>query len=145
MESAKTPNPPTVISSSATHLLIIKLTSTNYLLWKAQVTPFLKGNQLYGFVDGTCPMPPPLIYDQPNPNHEKWIIQGQLLLSVHNSSLSNSIFTHVLECSTSRDVWITLHSLFSDQTNAYLMQTHIQLATLKKGSNSISFTVNKVY
>lgn len=44
-------NPPTL--TTLHHLLIIKLTRDNYLLWKAQVVPYLKGLQLYGYMDGS--------------------------------------------------------------------------------------------
>ena len=46
-------------SQSLIHLLItIKLTRDNYLLWKAQIVPYLKGQHLFGFINGTQPPPP---------------------------------------------------------------------------------------
>uniref|UniRef100_A0A2N9I499 Reverse transcriptase Ty1/copia-type domain-containing protein n=1 Tax=Fagus sylvatica TaxID=28930 RepID=A0A2N9I499_FAGSY len=39
------------------HLITIKLTRDNYLLWKAQIIPYLRGQHLYGFIDGTKPAP----------------------------------------------------------------------------------------
>nr|GMC82660.1 uncharacterized protein LOC109150755 [Ipomoea batatas] len=39
------------------HYVSIKLTSTNFLFWKAQLILFLRGQNLYGFVDGTHPCP----------------------------------------------------------------------------------------
>ena len=35
------------------HLITIKLNRDNYLLWKAQIIPYLKGLHLFGFIDGT--------------------------------------------------------------------------------------------
>ena len=40
------------------HLITIKLTRKNYLLWKAQIVPYLKGQPLYGYLDGSIPTPP---------------------------------------------------------------------------------------
>jgi hypothetical protein len=40
------------------HLITIKLTRDNYLLWKAQIVPYLRGQHLFGFIDGTQPPPP---------------------------------------------------------------------------------------
>ena len=40
-------------------LVTIKLTKDNYLLWTAQVVPYLRGQRLYGYVDGTI-LPPPV-------------------------------------------------------------------------------------
>ena len=35
------------------HLITIKLNRDNYLLWKAQIVPYLKGQHLFGFIDGS--------------------------------------------------------------------------------------------
>jgi hypothetical protein len=48
------------------HLLTIKLTRDNYLLWKAQVVPYLKGLPLYGYMDGSITSPPQVITNQSN-------------------------------------------------------------------------------
>jgi hypothetical protein len=52
-QSALTPNPePHSTPLTAVHNLItIKLTHENYLLWKAQVVPYLHGQHLFNFVD----------------------------------------------------------------------------------------------
>ena len=39
------------------HLITIKLNRDNYLLWRAQITPYFKGQHLFGFLDGTQPAP----------------------------------------------------------------------------------------
>lgn len=40
------------------HLLTIKLSSTNYLLWRNQIVPLLINQQLFSHVDGTAIAPP---------------------------------------------------------------------------------------
>jgi hypothetical protein len=37
------------------HLITMKLTQENYLLWRAQVLPLLRSNSLMGYVDGSFP------------------------------------------------------------------------------------------
>lgn len=44
--------------SHAHHFIFIKLTSTNYLLWKAQSLPFFHGQNFPGYVDSSLPCPP---------------------------------------------------------------------------------------
>ena len=39
------------------HLVTIKLVHDNYLLWKAQIVPYLRGQHLFGFLDGSQPAP----------------------------------------------------------------------------------------
>lgn len=41
------------------HTIAIKLTPENYLLWKMQLVPYLHGNRLYKYVDGSCTAPKP--------------------------------------------------------------------------------------
>jgi hypothetical protein len=40
-----------------TSSITIRLTSENYLFWKAQVGPLLRSNLLMGYVDGSLPCP----------------------------------------------------------------------------------------
>nr|KAJ0214123.1 hypothetical protein LSAT_V11C400176850 [Lactuca sativa] len=47
-----------VKSSTIATAISCKLTRTNFLLWKAQVVPILRGLQLFGHLDGTTPAPP---------------------------------------------------------------------------------------
>uniref|UniRef100_A0A2N9FKH8 Uncharacterized protein n=1 Tax=Fagus sylvatica TaxID=28930 RepID=A0A2N9FKH8_FAGSY len=64
--SSTTESSPTISNTSAAptslphiqHLITIKLNRDNYLLCKAQIVPYLRGQHLYGFIDGTKPAPP---------------------------------------------------------------------------------------
>ena len=129
------------------HNTTIKLTRDNYLLWKAQIVPYIKGFHLYGFLDGTKPAPPQSIPSQSsngaaivttNLEFLQWHLQDQLILSALTSSMSESILSHVVKCLTSRDVWQTLERLFSSQARARIMQIHYQIATMKRGNLSIA-------
>lgn len=73
-----------------------------------------------------------------NPEYAKWVLVDQLSLSTLNSSLSEQVLAQVLDCSTSRAVWSLLESLFAAQSSAHIMQIQYQLATLKKGFESIT-------
>jgi hypothetical protein len=74
--SSRTPG---VINNTSS--IIIRLTSENYLFWKAQVGPLLHSNLLMGYVDGSLPCPPThTIIDHggiatpvPNPAYQHWI------------------------------------------------------------------------
>uniref|UniRef100_A0A2N9HZY2 Reverse transcriptase Ty1/copia-type domain-containing protein n=1 Tax=Fagus sylvatica TaxID=28930 RepID=A0A2N9HZY2_FAGSY len=101
------------------HLITIKLTRENYLLWKAQVVPYLRGQHLFQFVDGSFTIPQPIIIASSddasttliNPEFTQWQLQDQIVLSALISSLSEKVIAHVI---------------------------HYQLSTLRKGSTSIS-------
>jgi hypothetical protein len=38
-----------------------KITQDNFLLWRAQVVPIIRGDQLYGYLNGTIKEPPSTI------------------------------------------------------------------------------------
>ena len=128
------------------HLITIKLTRDNYLLWKAQIVPYLKGQHLFGFLDGTRLAPLPVLTSTadgaaqiiPNPEFQQWHLQDQMLLSALISSLSETILAHVVRCATARDVWQVLERMFTSQSRARTMQVHYQLATLQKGDSTVA-------
>ncbi|KAM2263762.1 hypothetical protein FF2_039442 [Malus domestica] len=44
------------------HLISVKLSETNFLVWESQVKPFLLGQNLWLFVDGSYACPPSLYF-----------------------------------------------------------------------------------
>jgi hypothetical protein len=144
---------PTISSSSSgssssnqslnTHLTIPssfphKLTKDNYLIWKMAILPSIKSQDLYRFIDGSIECPPQTLTSEvdntitQNPAWLQWHMQDQLLLSILISSLTESIITHVVKCTTSRELWLTLEKMFTSKSKARTMQIHYQLATLKR-------------
>lgn len=69
------------------YLVNVKLTHDNYLSWKAQLLPYLRGQQLLGYIDGTNQCHPKIIarsteagYVQvPNLSYAIWIQQDQIV------------------------------------------------------------------
>ena len=43
------------------HAVTIRLSKSNYLLWHAQLVPFLRSMKLMGYLDGTTPAPAKMI------------------------------------------------------------------------------------
>ena len=128
------------------HLITIKLNQDNYLLWKAQIVPYLKGQNLFGFIDGSLPSPTSILsptstdITQPplNPAFLTWQTQDQMILSALISSLSKTVLAYVVKCTTSREVWTTVERMFTAQSRARSMSIHYQLATLRKGDSCIT-------
>lgn len=85
-------------------------------------------------------MPSPFLVDTttPNPASIHWIQQDQLILSALISSLSENLIAQVIGLTTSQAVWVALERLFASKTQARLGQLQFQLATLKKGSDSVT-------
>ena len=111
-----TPNtdPSTSITTSANRLntlpsfinpqniVTVKLNRDNFLLWKAQIIPYMHGQRVFGFHDGTI-MPPPQVIPNPdttstidsigNPEFLTWVQQDQLIMSTLLSSLTKGVLT----------------------------------------------------
>uniref|UniRef100_A0A2N9HK34 Integrase catalytic domain-containing protein n=1 Tax=Fagus sylvatica TaxID=28930 RepID=A0A2N9HK34_FAGSY len=124
--------------------LQIKLTKDNYLSWKTAIIPYINGNKILHYIDGTTAAPPQHIPSPtssttliPNPAFTSWFEIDQLLLSILVSTISESLVPSLVGRSSSRDVWLTLEKMFSSQSRARVMQTRYHLAMLKKGNMSI--------
>ena len=86
------------------HLVTIKLNRENYLLWKAQIVPYLRGQHLFGFLDGSRPAPPQILtvttaeisMPQPNPDYHTWLVQDQMILSGCNRHDRNRGYTKIV-------------------------------------------------
>ncbi|OVA07702.1 hypothetical protein BVC80_1827g65 [Macleaya cordata] len=91
------------------NLVTVRLTEENYLLWRSQIFPALRGYNLLGFVDETRICPPEFIEIdgklQENEKFDDWIRQDQMILSWINSTLSEGILAQVVGLSTASEVW----------------------------------------
>ena len=89
------------------HMVTIKLSSSNYLLWKSQLLPLLEIQELLDHVDGTLAPPPwfaPGDSQTPNIKHFAWKNINQRFFSLLLSSLTKEAMVEVVGLSTSREV-----------------------------------------
>ncbi|KAF5472656.1 hypothetical protein F2P56_009355 [Juglans regia] len=155
MESSTSSIPPVSTSSSlafssSPHLpdISIKLASSNYLLWKAQVIPILRGNGLLGYVQNQVPCPSQIIIGEDgesrtNPAAAMWLRTDQLILGWINSSLSDSPLSQVINSESSHDAWHVLETLYGSHTRDRLQQMKGELQSLNKGSSSLEDYLHK--
>ncbi len=61
-----------------------------------------------------------------------------MIFSAIISTLSVEALPHIIGLSTSSEVWLTLETLFSAQSQSIIMQLKQQVSTLKKGAQTIS-------
>ncbi|KAK1631986.1 hypothetical protein QYE76_006301 [Lolium multiflorum] len=136
------PPPVTTIASSIT----IKLTSENYLFWRAQVGPLLRSHLLMGYVDGTIVCPDPhiavthagVLHQAPNPAHQHWTQQDQAILSAFVSSMTEGVLGMIMFAGTSREAWETLSGAFASTSIARSSAIRQEMAELKKGNKTIN-------
>ncbi|KAK1643441.1 hypothetical protein QYE76_061246 [Lolium multiflorum] len=102
--------------------ITLKVTSDNYIFWRAQVLPLLRSHYLLGYVDDTLPCPPALVDGVHglviNPAHRVWTAQDQANLSSIQGSLSPGVADLVVFAKTSHEAWTILETTFSAQSQA---------------------------
>jgi hypothetical protein len=128
--------------------LHIKLSKGNFMAWKTQTLAYIKGQDAYGFLDGSSQPPPQTILNPStdagapativNPEFLAWNQRDQMILSILISTLTEPYMVHAVGSVSSAALWSTLLSMFASQARARVMQIYFQLAIVKKGSNSIT-------
>jgi hypothetical protein len=102
-----------------------KLSSENFILWKAQVLGVVRGVRLYGYLDGTIKVPTKEIHVQlqdntrkteENPAYTAWYAQDQQLLSFLLNSVTKEVLAQVATESSSSGAWNAILGMFSSQS-----------------------------
>jgi hypothetical protein len=112
-----------------------------------QMLPYLLGQGVFGFVDGsnTCPSPHVLVGDgtslQVNPLFLHWKQQDQFILSALLSSLSMEVLHLVVGCQSSCSAWHTLEQALASTSNSRIMQGSLQ--DLRQGDESVTQFMQK--
>lgn len=125
-----------------THSHSYRLDMTNYLYWKALITPYLIGNNLMQYIDGELPCPAKMVTIDDtaviNPAYTVWRRQDQLLISTLLSSISPELYHLVIRCHTSKEIWDTLQSALASPSQTRIISLKIALQELKFSDKSIA-------
>lgn len=153
VSDAMIPSVPIALSS-AHHYVSIKLTSHNFVFWRAQLVPFLKCQNLMGFVDGSIPCPAALLpvpageassaVSSPNPAFQAWVQQDQGILSMIISSLSEEVMPLVLGRTTSMAAWRSIELALASTSRARTVHLLTQLQTIQQGESSVADYLGRV-
>lgn len=145
---------PTVPSfSQSQHLLLLKLTTKNYLLWRIQVKPFLRGQRLFSFIDGTTPQPLvtlPSISDSTasTSNHianstvSVWETKDQLVMSMLIFSLHEEVIPMVVGQPSSSVIWSTLEAAFTSPSTTRVLPTPCRTSRPTKTDEKLTTYLN---
>jgi hypothetical protein len=133
-------------------IVTIRLTKTNFLLWRAQLLPYLRSSKLMGYLDDTLPAPAQKIVASTaggakpvsNPTYECWYDQDQQLLSGLLSSMTKDILRDVIGAKTSKEVWDSLQKKFASSIKARTVHIRVELATVKKRDLSAADFFRKI-
>jgi len=122
-------------------LVLIKLTTTNYLTWSALFAPIFRRYNLTGMVDGSVPPSPQFVTTATgdstlNPAYVTWFENDQNILIWINSTLSDSLIPYTVGVNSSRDLWAKLESRLATASQSHIHELRSRLRTLTKGDSS---------
>jgi len=134
---------PSLLVNTIVYMLTIKLTSSNYLLWRNQFILLLTSHDLLGFLDGGVPAPSPQITGsngttQVNPTYTSWLNTDQTLLSLLYSSLTEESMSQVFGLKHAHEAWTTLEAFFSHRFKTRELQLKDELQLMQRGSKSVA-------
>ncbi|KAL9672660.1 hypothetical protein QQ045_028912 [Rhodiola kirilowii] len=135
------------------HMLNIKLSSSNFMLWKTQVQHILRAQKFFGYLDGSHPCPPAPVLPPAAPDpaapaavaakavykdaltaYDDWMAEDQRLCGLLFSSLSEEAMSEVIGCSTSNQIWETLSSIYQNRSRSSILQLRDQVLNLRHTS-----------
>ncbi|VFQ62882.1 unnamed protein product [Cuscuta campestris] len=128
------------IRMSASKHFPIKLTKSNYLVWRRQVQTTLVGLDLLGYVDGTLKMPPPFLdaaHKQPNPAYTSWYRQDAIILSAILGSCTDLVQPLISLAETAADAWSRLAKNLANASRGRIISLKSQLAKNPRGNRTI--------
>jgi hypothetical protein len=149
MESSTTPvaaasnQSPLSLLNNMSNLMSTKLDSTNYMIWKLQISAILDAYSVIDHLDGSTPQPRQVLVSetgiqQVNPAFLIWQKRDKALLSLLYSTLSSPVLAMVVGLSTSQEVWDKLEERFTCTARANVLNLKLELQSIKKGNESVS-------
>ncbi|CAH9118049.1 unnamed protein product [Cuscuta europaea] len=138
----------TVIPLTASANFPIKLTSSNFPVWKCQVQSALIGLGLEGYVDGTI-TPPSQFTDAlktvSNPCYTIRYRQDKTLLSALLGSCSDTIQPLISSVTTARMAWEKLANTYASSSRGRIISLKSTLARTTKGDRAIKDYLTEMY
>ena len=127
----------------------VKLDSTNYLLWKYQITSIFESYSLSDLLDGSVQPLAKFIADKEgvaieNPLYKQWKTRDQALKTLINATLSPSALTLVLAQTTAQGVWQVLERRYTSLSRTHVLSLKVELDRVKKNNDSIIVYLDRV-
>jgi hypothetical protein len=147
--TAMTKVPAIIPLPNTQQVISLKLSNTNFLYWRMQMKPFLLGQGVFPFVDGSLPCPPSHVISVDtslptiNASYLSWKQQDHLLMSALLSSLSMEVLHLVVDCNTSHDIWTTLETALASPSISRIMELHGSFQELRQNDESVSTYLQK--
>lgn len=143
---ADSPDPPHNAVLTINQCVTLKLSSTNYLLWKLQFETWLSSQMLLGHVTGGTLRPSPTIQvktgevetEAPNPELVKWVRDDQKIMAWFFGSLSEEALRSVYGLQTAQEVWFSLAKKYNHISASRKCDLQRRLQSVSKQGKTLS-------
>jgi hypothetical protein len=134
--STNSPNSPAqsplLLLNHMSNLMSAKLDSTNYMIWKVQITAILNAYSMLDHIDGSIPQPREFLISKAgvhsvNPAFLAWKKRDKAFLTLLYSTLSSPVIAMVVGKNTSQEVWNTLEERFTSIARSNVLNLKLEL------------------
>ncbi|CAH9051244.1 unnamed protein product [Cuscuta epithymum] len=142
-----TPTTQVIALTASTHFPI-KLTTSNYPIWKFQVHSALIGLGLDGYVNGSIAAPDQYLdtaKTQPNPCYAIWFRQDCTIISALLGSCADAVQPLISSVTTVRQAWDKLSLTYASTSRGRIISLKNALSRTTKGGRSITEYVSEMY
>ena len=137
---------------SIAQCVTLKLSSTNYLLWKTLFESFLSSQSLLGFVTGAATRPQPTVSvrqeevttEQANPEFTKWLRKDQLVMAWLFGSLTEEAVRSVYGLQSAQEVWLSHAKKYNRVSATRKLDLQRKLQGMAKDQKSMTEYLNDV-
>lgn len=113
------------------HMITIKLSPSNYLLWKNQMLSLLAYQNLLPHNDGSAVAPSPEVLtdgkSSPNTLYTTWKIDDQRAVIILHASLSEEAVAEIVGLPSARLIWLALETAYNNSSVERIQNLRDQL------------------
>ncbi|XP_071718412.1 uncharacterized protein [Rutidosis leptorrhynchoides] len=117
--------------------LLVRFNGKNYSAWAFHFQIFVKGKDLWGHIDGSCPVPS-LDEDKNKTEQAKWEVNDAKVMAWILSSMESNIVLNLRPFKTAAQMWEHLKKLHSQNNTARRFQLEHEIDIIQQDSLSIS-------
>ena len=144
-------NQPLLLLLNMSNMMTFKLDNTNYIVWKHQITMILETYSLYELLEEPQLAPEKFLKDLSgayttivNPKYTLWRSIEKGLLTFISSTLSPSVLSLTIGCTSALKVWKVLENRFSSISRSHVINLKGELHNLKKGADFVDAYLRKI-
>nr|POE48953.1 hypothetical protein CFP56_49417 [Quercus suber] len=133
------------------NMMTVKLDSSNYIVWKYQISMVLETYSMFELLDEIPIVPKKFLKDLSgnitsvlSPDYLIWKSKEKALLTFISSTLTPSVLAITVGCSSAQEVWKVLENSFSSISRSHVMNLKGELHNVRKGSDSVDTYLQKI-